>query len=410
MGTRNPNGMGSIYKRKKDDLYIWVRRQNGKIQTDSDKDLNALTERVRQKIGLPIIKNKTKVDEWFKSWLDFYILPIKKPATYEQYKIIYEQHIKPVIGNKLISKVQSHDIQEVIAEMAKKTRKIRRAKKKEDGTEEVIWEDTGEKLSTWTMKHAKKIMHSAFERARKEKYVSSNPVEDIEIPKRQAKERKTLNSEELSKLFSVLKNSRWIWAVKFLLVTGMRRGEILSLRWSDIDFANRRITVDESNSRTGLNDTKSANVHYIPLTDKAIEYLNSQKQMLEKEENPILVNEKLKESNIVFPSKYGTMLKPNSFYNMLSRYAKKAGIYATPHCIRHTFVYMSRKKLSLKELQSILGHDESTTTLDIYGNMLDESTDETARRIDEVFKDIDREIEKQESAKVIDFTKYKKRA
>lgn len=409
MRTRNPNGMGTIYKRK-DGRYVWKRVQDGQVQTDSDMDLNALMERVKEKIGLPVKKNKTKVNEWFNSWLNLYIKPIKKEATYEQYKIIYEKHIKPVIGNRLISKIQPCDIQAVIAEMAQKTRKIRRVKNKDNDTKEIIWEDTGEKLSTWTMKHARKIMHSAFERAKKEKYISSNPVVDIEIPKRQPKERKTLNSEELSKLFSVLKNSRWIWAVKFLLVTGMRRGEILSLRWSDIDFANRRITVDESNSRTGLNDTKSANVHYIPLTDKAIEYLNSQKQMLEKEENPILVNEKLKESNIIFPSKYGTMLKPNSFYNMLSRYAKKAGIYATPHCIRHTFVYMSRKKLSLKELQSILGHDESTTTLDIYGNILDETTDETARRMDEVFKDIDREIEKQESAKVIDFTKYKKRA
>jgi hypothetical protein len=57
-------------------------------------------------------------------------------------------------------------------------------------------------------------------------------------------------------------------------------------------------------------------------------------------------------------------------------------------------VYLSRKTLSLKEIQSILGHDESTTTLDIYGDILDESTDKTAMQIDEIFKGVEEEFKK----------------
>lgn len=409
--TRNLNGMGTITKRK-DGRYVWKRvqgkKENGKpaTQTISDMDLSSLQQKIKEAIGLPVVKNKVKVREWFEIWLELYIKPIKKDATYNQYRDIYDKHIDPVIGNRFIMKIQPYDIQSVIAEMSKKTRKIKTKSRKSDGA---VWIDSGKPLSTWTMKHARKIMHSGFDRAFKEKYISKNPVVDIEIPNRQPKERKTLNAEELAKLFTELKKSRWIWSAKFMLVTALRRGELLALRWSDIDFINKRITIDESDSSTGLGDTKTR-IHYVPLSSKAEEYLIEQKKMLEKEVNPILHNEELKKANLIFPSENGTMLKAGSYYTMLSRYAKKAGIYATPHCLRHTFVYMNRKKLSIKELQYILGHDESTTTLDIYGDMINESTDETAKQLDEVFKDIDKEVNRKEMAKVIDLMSRKKKA
>jgi integrase len=236
-------------------------------------------------------------------------------------------------------------------------------------------------------------------------------VNNIEIPKKQAKPRKTLNSEELAKLFKQLERSRWIWSAKFMLVTGARRGELLALRWSDIDFINKRVTTDESDSATGLDDTKSSKVHYVPLSPLMEKYLQGQKQMLEDEVNPILHNDELKKTDLIFPNKGGKMLQPGSYYTMLARAAEKAGLHASPHCLRHTFVYRNRKKLSLKEIQNILGHDESTTTLDIYGDMLDESTEQTAKTIDESFADLEDSIEKlkkKESAKIIDFSQRKK--
>ncbi|MFA5196783.1 MAG: site-specific integrase, partial [Bacteroidales bacterium] len=267
-------------------------------------------------------------------------------------------------------------------------------------------------VSTWTMKHARKIMNGAFEKAYKENIIPQNPVKDIEIPKKQAKGRKTLTTKELIKLYQSLKTSRWIWSAKFMLVTGLRRGEMLALKWSDVDFTNKRITIDKSDSTGGIGDTKSSKVHYIPLSKKAEEYLIEQKAMLEKEPNPILHNEELKKLDLVFPNKSGHMLQPGSYYTLIARAAQKAGIKASPHMLRHTFVYMNRHRLSLKELQQILGHDESTTTWDIYGDMLDESLDKTAKTIDETFADIDKEIEteQREFAKVINFSSRKARS
>lgn len=172
------------------------------------------------------------------------------------------------------------------------------------------------------------------------------------------------------------------------------------------------MTIDESNSVTGLGDTKSSKIHYVPLSEKAIEYLKHQVDMLRSECNPVAMNENgtyknLKGTDVlVFPTEKGTMIKPNTFYHTFVRFAKKAGVKASPHCLRHTFVFMTRNKLSLKEIQAILGHDESTTTLEIYGNILDESTDKTARQIDEIFSQVDIEVEKlnkKKDGKIIPF-------
>lgn len=384
---RAPKGTGHYFMSPAG-KYAWRKRADGQekyLSADTPSELQTLINEV---IDLKITKSKLKVDEWFTKWLT-YIEALRKPATYNQYRDIYKKHISPAIGKRKLSTIEPNDIQDVILVMNKNTTKTR--KKLKGKWEEV---DTGKTLSTWTMKHARKIMNLAFEKAVKDKLIPVNPVKDIEIPKKQAKPRKTLNSEELAKLYRELERSRWIWSAKFMLVTGVRRGELLALRWSDVDTVNKRITIDESNSSTGLDDTKSSKIHYIPLSKLMQKYLDGQKQMLKYENNPILENEELKKTNLIFPSKNGVMLQPGSYYTMLSRYSSDAGTKASPHMLRHTFVYMNRKKLSLKEIQNILGHDESTTTLDIYGDMIDESTEQTGKDIDEVFEKFENDTNK----------------
>jgi integrase len=374
---RNPNGMGS-YSDRSDGGVRWRLQRNKKKLEISARTLSELQKRVTAISPLPIVKDKEKhtVEKWFESWLELYIKPLKKQATYDQYENIYRNHIKPVIGAYRMTDIKSMDIQKVIATMNKNNR------------------------STKTMKHAKTIMSCAFIAAYKRaKIIPENPVVDIEIPVKQAKKRKVLSIEELSKLFKIMEHSRWIWSIQFMLVTGLRRGELLALKWSDIDWKHKRITIDKSDSSTGLGDTKSSKVHYVPLSDKAIECLKGQTDMLKKESNLITINKDLsikkdlKETEyLVFPTVKGEMIKPNTYYHTLCRFAEKAGIKAYPHSFRHTFVYMTRKKISLKDLQNALGHDESTTTLDIYGDILDESSEETAKQIDDVFAIVDEEF------------------
>jgi integrase len=368
---RNPNGSGS-YKHRADGRYQWTQTIDGKGRSLYGKTLKELQEKVKKIEDLPVTSNKLKTKEWFDKWLGIYIKPLKKIATYDQYRIIYEQHIEPVIGHRKLAGLKTRDLQTVIAKMNEKG------------------------LSTATMKHAKKVMNGALSRAVKEKLLPSNPASDpnnkIEIPKKQAKPRKTLTVEELMQLIKAMAHSRWIWSLKFLLVTGLRRGEILALKHSNIDLPNKRLTIEKSNSSSGIGDTKAAKIHFVPLCDKAIEYLEKQKEILVKETNPILHNPKLKKTGFVFPGREGVPIRGDSYYTMLSRFAKKAGINASPHCMRHTFVFINRNAMSLKELQEALGHEESTTTLDIYGNMINDCMEQTAAKMNGAFDRLDADM------------------
>ena len=404
---RNPNGIGS-YDLRKDGRYMWRQTKDGKLRTIYGRSPKELQGKVKRVSDLPITAaNKLTVDEWFIKWLAIYIKPLKKQATYDQYRTLYEQHVKPVIGHRRLNGLISLDIQCVISAMNEKI--VKKAKLDEHG-KVIIPEKKG--YSSKTMKETKGVMARAYKKALKDKIISENPVIDIEIPQKQKKAKKVLSILDLHKLFVAMKNSRWIWSMRLILVTGVRRGELLALRENDIDLANRRIVIDESDSSTGLGDTKSAEVHYVPLSKYAMGYFGEQRRMLEKEVNPILFNKELKKTGLLFPSENGTLLRADSFTKMMYRFAEKAGIKASPHCLRHTFVYLNRKKLSLKELQYALGHDESTTTLDIYGDMIEDSSLEAANVIDNVFDKMEEEflkIEEQEKetkkkkGKVIEF-------
>lgn len=392
---RNPNGMGS-YKLRKDGRVSWTQKKDGKPRVLYGKTLKELQEKVKKVADLPITEsNKLTVDEWFNKWLEIYIKPLKKEATYEQYKTLFEQNVSPIIGHRKLPGVDSSDIQMVVAKMNSKI--VKKAVLDDEGN---VIKPAQKGYSSKTMKETVGVLRRGFAKAVKDKKIPESPVKDIEIPNKQKKPRKVLSIQELHDLFEALKNSRWIWAMRLLLVTGMRRGELLALKASDIEVENHRIVIDESNSSTGkLGDTKSAETHYVPLSKRAMEYLRQQGIMLKDELNPILHNERLKKTGLLFPSEKGTMLRGDSFTTMVARYAVKAGIHVSPHMMRHTFVFMNRKTLTLKDLQYILGHDESTTTLDIYGDMLDDSSDETANAIDNVFDKIEEKIMKLDEEK-----------
>jgi len=420
--SRNPKGLGHYYK--KDGLFCWKYVRDGKPLYRSHKTEKGLQAKVKKVIGLAVCNDKTKVSKYFETWLDEFVQAMNKKATYDQYKFIYKIHIKPVIGDYNMSSITTTDIQKVILEMNKKKYE------KKDKAGKVIETKIG--TSTKTMKHAKTVMNGAFTRAFKiDKIIPENPVKDILIPDKQPKKRKTLNTDELASFLTSLQGSRWLWSVKFALVTGVRRGELLALKWANIDWDNNRITIEESDSTSGLGDTKSARVHYVPLSQFGKVYLDKQLAMLLKEGNKVTIKEtgehfepkELKKTDrLIFPKEIGEMVKPNTYYHMIVRYAKKSDIKVHPHCFRHTFVYNMRNKMSLKELQDALGHDESTTTLDIYGDMINDTTDAVASKIDMVYTGVEVNIanrqaenlaekeakEQAEECKVIDMFSRKK--
>jgi integrase len=207
--------------------------------------------------------------------------------------------------------------------------------------------------------------------------------------------------EELAIIIQRFSTSRWLYGILFMLATGLRRGELLALKWTDIDFKEKRMKIENNRTQYGVNTPKDNDYHYVPLTDHASTYLSGWKNQLQKEQNPAIY---LK-SDTIFVSKTGDPLRPSSFNNILGK--RKFDFKVTPHMFRHTFVYLSKGKISLSELQEALGHDQSTTTLDIYGLMLADTV-AVADKIEAAYKELDETIKtlnsKKKNNNVVDFT------
>jgi integrase len=383
-GTRNLNGMGNVYFNKRTLRYEYRRMQDGEIRFASAKTPAELKDKIKEMGELSASKSKIKLYDWADQWLAMYVKPYKKISTYSQYKEIWEVFCKPYIKNIMLRSVKPYDVRCIIAKLHERD------------------------MSANTMKQARKVLNLIFKTALSEKLISENPVSDIEIPDVQQRTRKVLKLDEIKQIFEFLQTSRWYWVIRFMLVTGLRRGELLALKWSDIDYTQKVITVEDNNTYYGIGTTKSNKVHYVPLSDLAIQCLEAFKKQLENENNPALQD---KDNDIIFVSQHGKPMRPNSFYNVFRYIKKNTGIDVYPHAMRHTFVYYSKNKLSLSELKDALGHDESTSTLDIYGNMLS-NTKVVAEKIDDVFENV---VVEEETPKqvvggnnVIDFMSRKK--
>lgn len=378
--TRNPNGMGNIYRRD-DGRYEWKKMIDGQYKRASDMDLSELYRKIKKLDCTGINKDKTKLFDWIEHWLEMYVKPYKKPSTYANYKFAYEKYIKKHMKNIQMRNVTRQDVQKLIYDLNAKG------------------------LSASLIKNVRKALSVAFISAKEdEQVVDFNPTRDTKLPEGRKPVRKTLKIEELNIIIERFSTSRWLYAILFMLATGVRRGELLALKWSNVDYANKRILIEDNHTVHGDGTPKDNDYHYAPLSDHAVLYLSEWKKQLEKENNYALLHK----VDTIFVKKDGDPLRPSSLNNLIDK--KKFDFKVTPHMFRHTFVYLSKGTISLSELQEALGHSQSTTTLDIYGLMLSDTVS-VAEKIEKSHAELDvklKEIQTKGSQdNVIDFASRK---
>ena len=370
-------------KRDSGEGSVWFAGTRGKwrgrvLIDDTLKNVSAdtkreVTQKIRDLLEAETIrltqtpKDSHVVREAAKEWLEKNVYPPAcRRATYDQYEYVMRLHILPIIGDKLVDEVKPKDVQEIINTMARKGK------------------------ANKTMKHARIITHSFYVWLETNDYVKTSPCIRIKVPETETKPRRSLSREEIPVLLKAMSTSRWVHSVRFLLLTGLRRGELLALRWKEVDDGfihvrrSRSVRCEEGSpkSAAGRRDIKIG---------KAVQaILDAQRDMLIKEGTiPVREMQKvpegmspIKQSDYVFPTVYGKPMRPNTYYHTLVRMAKKENIDITPHELRHTFVSIAGRGMDLKSLQAVLGHASSTMTLDLYRHMIDGDIERAADVVD----------------------------
>lgn len=361
--SKRSNGEGTIFKRKDG-------RWCAAYYDDSDQPkrhfVYASTQQAvkkklqEKKIALEIgCQKEYLLQDWIDEYLENYKKNEVKKTTYGSYRELYQKHIKNSdLGKKLLSKLKANDLQRFY----------------------------NDKMSVGynpkTIKHMQVIINSALEQAFKEKKIAENPNRYVVLPKKKKYEARVLSMEHIQTLLDNAKGDRLYPIVITTLFTGMRKGEVMGLHWSNIDFEKRQIHIVGSLCRVAERDSIGGKMraHYeilepknkksirtIPMLEIVVEALRVEYQYQEKEK------EKFKDiyvdNDLVFARYDGNYIAQRPFMDKYHAFLK---CYNIPDCrfhdLRHSFatIMLELGNISTKTVQEILGHSTISTTMDIY--------------------------------------------
>ncbi|HHW42537.1 MAG TPA: site-specific integrase [Desulfotomaculum sp.] len=325
--------------------------------------------------GIFVEPHRVTVGEWLDRWLEVYVRPSVRDTTYQNYETYIRVHIMPVLGDKPIQKLMPGDLQ------AFYNAKLEggRADGKEGG------------LSTRAVRYLHFLLSAALKQAVKEGLVSRNVAEATTPPKQGKKEIQYLTTEEIKRFLQVARESRYYVAMLTELGTGLRRGELLGLKWEDVDLKRGVITV-----RRQLVRAKGGPVFHEPKTDAGVRTVTLPAEVLRElkahkarqNEEKLLLGNAYEDSGLVFCQANGRRLEPRNFTRHFDNLLKKTGIrHVSFHSLRHTHATeLLRLGVNLKTIQGRLGHSNFNVTANFYAHIADELQQEAAEKINGVLK------------------------
>ena len=357
---RRPNGDGTVRKRKSDGRWegrITIgKKKDGTciIKTVTAKTQKALMARLNELkfryAGANLVeKCQMTVGEWLFDWLDNYKKHMIRPTTYRGYKNYIETHMIPYIGKKPITNLRTSDIQRMYNRL------------KEGGRATEHPED-GFALSNSMVRSVHMLLHEALDGAVKERIIPSNPTKGAVIPKKDYKEKTILRETEVERLLEIAKGHvGWYDFFYLECMTGLRKGEICALKWSDYDELNRKLSVRKSatymDGKVSIGETKTERSRRKIILPKSVARMLSERK-------------KNATSEWIFPSvnDLNKPMNPQTAYNKLKSLLREAALPDIRfHDLRHTFAtHAASSGVDPKTLSAILGHTDASFTLDTY--------------------------------------------
>lgn len=357
-------GEGSIYKRK-DGRWAGVINlgyQDGKLKRKTF--YGETREEVRGKLvaalsdqqkGLPVITERQTVAEFLEKWLADVSRPSVRPKTYRFYCDHIRLHIKPALGKKQIEKLTPANVQHFVND------------KLQSG------------LSPQTIRHIIATLRAALSIAVRWQLVYRNVAALVTLPRIQKQEMKIFTPEQAKAFLESVKGHRLEALFIMALTLGLRRGELLGLHWSDVDFDAATLRVNYGLQRF------DGKLHLVePKTEKSRRVLPLPALLIDalrvhrtrQLEERLALGSNWQESGFVFASTIGRPLEPrnlNRTFDALLKNAKLPKIRF--HDMRHSCATMLLSQgVPQRTLMEILGHSQISLTMNTYSHVLPEMT------------------------------------
>ncbi|MCG8514512.1 MAG: site-specific integrase [Halanaerobiales bacterium] len=327
--------------------------------------------------GIVVDPGGYTVKEYLLYWLENYAESQLAGTTYDGYTMIVNTHIIPALGAIKLDQLHPMHIQTYLNK--------KRVKGRKDG------QPGG--LSEKTLLQHYRILSKSLNQAVKWQRIKYNPIRAVDAPKPEKKNKiVAMTKVQVKKLLNTVENDPWMYSFIFVaLRTGMRRSELLGLRWEDVDLENktirvRQVLVTKMGTGTMIKGTKNlSSTRSISITDAVINVLKKHKKR--QTEIRLFLQSEYNSLDLVFCKENGTIYNPSTVNKRYRKARKKAGLsdMYTIHVLRHTFATMMLKAdVNPKIVQEMLGHSVISTTLDTYSHVTPNMQKEAAEKLDSV--------------------------
>ncbi len=322
--------------------------------------------KTRLEAGAPVKDDKAPlaqvVDGWINTTLE---ASSRKPATKEIYALLLRNHIlTDPLATVPIGRVRPSDIEAVIVRLRAKG------------------------LAPSTIRQIFTVLRQVLDTAVRDGLIRYNPSAPVKRPTVPAREARFLSPVEVAKLLDAASGSRFEPLLRLLVATGLRRGEALGLRWSDVDLTNGYLTVRGSLTRTraGLQISTpktDRSKRTVPLATPTVATLVAIRAAQKGEHKR--AGSAWEEHGLIFSTEFGTPVDPHNALRAIKTAAKRADLRGIGlHTLRHTAAsVMIEAGVPLKTVSEILGHASIQVTGDIYGHV---STDGARTAMDRLSK------------------------
>jgi integrase len=312
--------------------------------------------------GLPVVVERQTVGQYVKRWLDDAVKPSVRPLTHEQYCQHAKLYILPLLGHHQLAKLAPEHIHAFIK------RKL------------------GDGLSPRTVQLSVVILRKALGQAVKEGLLSRNVARLVDAPRWKRPEVKPWAPDEASQFLNAIKNERLEAAYHVAISLGLRRGEILGLRWSDIDLEAKTLTVVRAVARVGgklqfVEPKSRQSRRTIPLHDGIVGLLRKHRRR--QLETRLAAGSRWHDTGLIFTSGIGTPLEPRALNEDFDRVIAKAGLrYVRLHDLRHACAsFLLAQGVHPRVVMELLGHSQISLTMETYSHVIPEAMREAVARV-----------------------------
>ena len=356
--------------------YKWHSVKGTKKQ--AERDLALLINHLET--GNYIKPTKMTIGLFLDQWLRDYAHTNTAPRTFERYAEIVKMHLIPNLGRIPLTQLKPEHLQSYYAQELTSGRLNRKGG-----------------LSAQTVTHHHRILKEALTHAVKWGILTRNVSDAVDPPKPSRKEMATLQAEDIPQLLAEAQKMEVRSTIPYRTIfytalhTGMRRGELLALRWSDVDL--ELMTISVNRSLQVLNDgTKIIREPKTPKARRLIAMTPSLTLQLRQHQESqfalrLLNNKLVKNHDLIFADIDGNPINPDTITSTFAKVAKRLGIKLRLHDLRHTHATLMLKSgVHPKIVSERLGHATVAFTLDTYTHVVPGLQEAAAEAFDQNLK------------------------